>query len=192
MKKQGISLIGIIVFIGLIALIVWGLNYIITQDYVVVRAPQTPITNDIATSPAPTATQPTASSTPVTPVATVASSTPKQTTTAAPAVATIAASTPSTSDTSSGLTVTFTDSGFSPAKLTITKGQTVTFVNNSSSKMWVSANPFPSASDYPAFNEKDGTVVGDSWSFTFTKTGTWFYHNHYTPAVGAKIVVNAS
>ena len=72
----------------------------------------------------------------------------------------------------------------------VKKGQTVTFVNNSSGKMWVAANPFPTSSEYPAFNEKSGADSGSSWDFTFDKVGTWFYHSHYSPAQGAKIVVS--
>ena len=87
-------------------------------------------------------------------------------------------------------TVTLTDSGFSPAKITVSMGDSVTFVNNSSSKMWVAANPFPTSSDYPAFNEKSGVDSGGSWTFTFDQAGTWFYHNHYSPPTGAKVVVS--
>lgn len=57
--------------------------------------------------------------------------------------------------------------------------------------MWVAANPFPTSSEYPAFNEKSGAESGSSWNFTFDKVGTWFYHNHNNPAQGAKIVVSS-
>lgn len=177
MKKQGFSITGIIVSIGLIALIVWGIDYIVTKDFVLVRAP---ISGTINNEIVATTTPPQATST-----QTVATSTPTKTT---PVKVT---TTTTTLPASSNLTVTLTDKGFSPATLTIKKGQTVTFINNSSEKMWVSANPFPSAADYPAFNEKSGVASGSSWDFTFDKTGVWFYHDHYHPALGAKIVVNA-
>jgi plastocyanin len=184
MKNRGISIIGIIVFIGLIALIVWGLNYIITQDFVVVRTPTTTISNNNLPSPDPTQNASSTATSTVSQTTHVATSTPAKTPVVLPAISLA-------NLTSSDLTVTFTDKGFSPASLTVKKGQTVTFVNNSSDKMWVAANPFPTSKDYPAFNEKSGVPSGSSWSFTFDKTGTWFYHNHYHPAQGAKIVVNA-
>lgn len=184
MKNRGLGIIGIIVFLGLIALIVWGLNYIITKDFVVLRTPITPVPNNTVDTATPIVidnTSSTPTSTPPTITATSSVATSSQTKTP----------TPSAPPTSSELTVTFTDKGFSPAGLIVKKGQTVTFVNNSSGKMWVAANPFPSSSEYPAFNEKSGVDKGSTWSFTFDKTGTWFYHNHYSPAQGAKIVVSA-
>lgn len=176
MKKRGISVTGIIVFIGLIALIAWGLNYIINDDYVTVR----PSTLNIPNQTVPTA--PT-----LTPIAT---STPTSTSITTPAKAPTP-TIPTPTQISTGLTITFDGKSFTPANLTVKKGQTVKFVNNSSNSMWVAANPFPTSSEYPAFNEKSGVASGSSWSFTFDKTGTWFYHNHYIPALGGKIVVNA-
>src|SRR5690242_16140607 len=45
--------------------------------------------------------------------------------------------------TSMSATVTMTASGFSPATVTIGKGGTVTFVNQSGEDMWVASNPHP-------------------------------------------------
>jgi plastocyanin len=181
MKKQGFSIMEIIVFLGLIALIIWGLDYITTKDFVIIRTPVAAITNDIVKNVSPIIT-------------TIASSTPTSTPlqiAESSSIATSSATSTGTKAAQSALTVSFTSKGFSPTSLTIKKGQTVTFVNNSAGQMWVSANPFPSGADYPAFNEKNGAAAGASWSFTFDKTGTWFYHNHFSPAQGAKIVVNA-
>ena len=178
MKNKGIGVIEIIVLLGLMALIVWGLNYMITKDYVIVRTPVATVSNNVIdTSPAPVIVPDTLpTSTPTT--------TPK---TPAP---TKPAPTAPTPPTTSALTVTFTSKGFSPASLTVKKGQTVKFINNSAGNMWVAANPFPSSSEYPAFNEKAGVASGSSWSFTFDKVGTWYYHNHYVPAQGARIIVS--
>ena len=177
--KKGISIIGIIVFIGLVALIVWSLNFIINKDSYVDR------TSIVSTTSNKTDSEALETS--------IATTTTTTTTTTLLQTTPIATSTPATKPATnySDLTVTFTDKGFSPTTLTIKKGQTVTFVNNSSDKMMVASNPFPSSSDYPAFKEQTGAAVGASWSFTFDKTGVWFYHNHYHPAQGAKIIVNA-
>lgn len=179
---------GVIVLLGLIALIVWDLNNIITKDFATTETPavttQSNNTSAISTTTVTQNVLPTPTST------STATSSPIKTTT--PTKTTVAPVVQPTTPASSTLIVTFTDKGFSPTSLTIKKGQTVTFVNNSSGKMWVAANPFPTSSEYPAFNEKSGVSNGSSWSFTFDKTGVWFYHNHYSPAQGAKIVVNAN
>ena len=183
---------GIIVFIGLIALIAWGLNYLMTKDFVTVRTPTPPVstntraisvTQDDIFTVATSSIQNTISTNATTSKDTTAAASTTPTTPKTPA------STPT--QTSSALVVTYTDKGFSPSSLTIKKGQTVKFINDSSNKMWVAANPFPSSSEYPAFNAKSGVASGSSWSFTFDKTGVWFYHNHFSPAQGGKIVVNA-
>ena len=75
-------------------------------------------------------------------------------------------------------TVNYSDSGFSPASLTVKVGDSVTWTNNSGKMMWVASNPHPTHSDYPGFDELTGVSSGASYSFTFTKTGNWSYHNH--------------
>jgi len=84
--------------------------------------------------------------------------------------------------------VTYTAEGFEPESVTINKGQTVRFVNQSSRNMWVGSDDHPTHTKYPVKAEDDclgssfdscrGLPVGESWSFTFTETGSWGYHNH--------------
>lgn len=87
------------------------------------------------------------------------------------------------------LVVTYTDSGFSPKTITIKKGDSITFVNQSSGDMWVASNPHPVHTDYPAFDEKASVQKGGSWSFTFGQAGTWGYHNHKNPSSSGTVVV---
>ena len=85
--------------------------------------------------------------------------------------------------------VMYTSTGFSPATVTIAKGGTVTFVDQSGNPMWVASNP------HPIHNGYSGTTVaqhcpdtadiafdqchtGNTYTFTFLKAGTWGYHNH--------------
>lgn len=75
-------------------------------------------------------------------------------------------------------TVNYTDSGFSPAIITVKKGTMVTFVNQSSSAMWVASNPHPTHSLLPGFDELTSVVRGGKYQYTFNKVGTWKYHNH--------------
>ncbi len=86
-------------------------------------------------------------------------------------------------------TVEYTESGFSPSRVIIPIGGTVTFVNHSTQDMRVASNPHPTHTDYQGFDEGTSVGNGQSYSFTFTKAGTWGYHNHLSPNRGGQVVV---
>ncbi|HOX40930.1 MAG TPA: cupredoxin domain-containing protein [bacterium] len=77
--------------------------------------------------------------------------------------------------------ISFTDSGFSPSEITIKKGDTISFINNSEMQMWVASAPHPQHTDYPEFDTKKGYAPGEMYSFKFEKAGTWRYHDHLNP-----------
>jgi plastocyanin len=93
--------------------------------------------------------------------------------------------------------VAYTDVGFSPASVSINKGDTVRFVNQSSEKLWVGSNPHPVHNGYPTtggcrsstFDSCKEIAAGDAWEFTFDIAGTWGYHNHLNPGKGGTVVV---
>lgn len=99
--------------------------------------------------------------------------------------------------------IAYSDTGYLPSILTIKAGDTVTFKNQSVQNMWTASAMHPTHilySDTPlsehcpdatntSFDACKGTPSGNSWSFTFTKTGTWSYHDHLHPALFGKIVV---
>jgi plastocyanin len=85
--------------------------------------------------------------------------------------------------------VKITDSGFDPSSLTVDAGATVKFENESSDDAWPASNVHPTHQLYPGFDAKKPLLPGDSYSFTFTKTGSWGYHNHLEPDVQGTIVV---
>lgn len=101
----------------------------------------------------------------------------------------------------SPITVTYTSSGFSPSKVTIKAGQIVTFVNQSNNRMWVASDPHPSHTAYDGTSKTqhcaagytpapfDECTAGQSYSFTFTKVGTWGYHNHAVDEDTGSVVV---
>ena len=84
----------------------------------------------------------------------------------------------------------YTDAGFSPANLTVKVGDTVTFKNQSSADMWVASAMHPTHSVYNGttlqqhcpdpenndFDQCQSGGAGTSWSFTFTKAGSFGYH----------------
>ena len=86
-------------------------------------------------------------------------------------------------------TVTYTDSGFSPSTLTIKKGETATFKNMTPGNMWVASSPHPAHTDYPEFDAKREVAPGETYQFTFAKTGNWKYHNHVNLGKYGTIVV---
>jgi len=99
--------------------------------------------------------------------------------------------------------VTYTSSGYSPNALTIKKGETVTFKNQSSQSMWPASAMHPAHTVYSgtsldehcpdtagtAFDACKGYSPGESWSFKFDKVGSWKYHDHLNPSATGMIVV---
>lgn len=103
----------------------------------------------------------------------------------------------------SGAAVTYTDGGYSPGTVEISKGQKVTFINNSSRNMRTASAVHPTHKNYPGsgiekcntseaddiFDSCEGMTPGNSWSFTFNEVGTWKYHNHQKPSDSGTVVV---
>ena len=95
-------------------------------------------------------------------------------------------------------TVTYTDAGYAPATLTIKKGETVTFQNNSSRPMWTASAMHPTHSVYPTTGGCIGSTFdacrnippGGSWSFQFDIVGSWKYHDHLNPTFYGGIEVS--
>lgn len=97
----------------------------------------------------------------------------------------------------STITVTYTDQGFSPTSVSIQKGDTVKFINQSSEPLRVGSDPHPIHNGYPTtggctnstFDSCKGIQPGDSWSFTFDLVGTWGYHNHLDAREKGTVIV---
>ncbi|MDP2655009.1 MAG: hypothetical protein Q8P17_00375 [bacterium] len=98
------------------------------------------------------------------------------------------------------VTVTYTDQGFSPKSITIPLGTKVIFVNQSTKNMWVASAKHPDHTVYSGTSLSqhcpdttnssfDQCSVGTSYTFTFSKAGTWKYHNHVNPSDYGTIIV---
>lgn len=85
--------------------------------------------------------------------------------------------------------VTYTDSGFMPATITVKKGTVVTFRNESSGGMWTASAVHPTHQLLPGFDQKKSVSKGGTYEYTFAKVGTWKYHNHVNPTDTAAVVV---
>lgn len=103
----------------------------------------------------------------------------------------------------SKVTVTYSDSGYSPAEIQIKKGDTVVFDNKSPKMMWTASAVHPTHKAYPGsdiancgtssqngmFDACKGYGTGESWEFRFNEQGTWKYHNHLQPTHFGTIIV---
>lgn len=103
---------------------------------------------------------------------------------------------------SSSEIIYYTSSGFQPADVTIDEGETVTWINNASSSMWVGSDRHPTHTNYAGTTTSEHCENGDSteaafdqcssgdrFSFTFEKTGSWGYHNHRNPSNSGTVTV---
>ena len=86
-------------------------------------------------------------------------------------------------------TISYSDSGFSPSNVTVKKGETLKFKNDSTGNMWIASNGHPVHSDYPGFDAGRSYNPGESYVFTFDRSGSWNYHNHLNPGRSGTIIV---
>ena len=85
--------------------------------------------------------------------------------------------------------IVFTEEGFSPATVTVTEGDTVIFKNKTSQPFWPASNVHPTHTNFPDFDPRQPVSPSDSWSFTFTKAGTYKYHDHIVSTFEGEITV---
>ena len=85
--------------------------------------------------------------------------------------------------------VAMTKDAFMPDKVTISKGDSVKFVNEDAQDRWPASNIHPTHDIYPEFDPTRSIKPGESWSFTFAKEGIWRYHDHLLPSLSGTVVV---
>ena len=115
-----------------------------------------------------------------------------------------AAETNTTPVASSGsVTVTYDGSSFTPATVTIHVGDTVMFVDQGSASMWVASAQHPNHVGYDGTTRSEHCAAGytgsapfdqctaskNPYSFTFTKAGSWPYHDHVNASAHGVIIV---
>ena len=91
--------------------------------------------------------------------------------------------------------VSYSGAGFAPLTLTVKKGETIRFTNNSHTDLWIAASGTPL---YPSVQNGCGSSALDSckpippggfWEFTFNVKGTWMYANTLKQSDTATVVV---
>lgn len=96
--------------------------------------------------------------------------------------------------------VTYSASGFTPSTVIVRVGGTVTWTNESSIPMWVASAQHPTHTMYDSTtlqehcnngssNTFDQCSNGSTYSFTFSKAGTWQYHNHSNASHFGTVIV---
>jgi plastocyanin len=106
-------------------------------------------------------------------------------------------------DSSNSHVIHMTAQGFEPADITIIQGDIVIFENTDTRKRWPATNIHPTHSVYPDSDiakcdtSEEGALFdacrsidpGESYSFTFTKSGSWRFHDHIFPTQTGSITV---
>jgi plastocyanin len=86
--------------------------------------------------------------------------------------------------------VSISTSGFSPATVSVSVGQAVTWTNTDNGQHTVSSDPYPTDNALANFNSKQDLSANDRFSFVFNKPGTYTYHDDNNPySVQGTIVV---
>lgn len=74
--------------------------------------------------------------------------------------------------------ITLTSNGFKPETLVIRQGEKVIFTTDRNIPFWPASSFHPTHKTYPEFDSKERVIPPKNWSFTFTKPGSWSYHDH--------------
>lgn len=118
------------------------------------------------------------------------------------------AGTVSATPTADGVTIDYTNQGFSPASVRIIDGDSVTWTNSSSENLWVASDPHPQHSGYDGTTRSEHCAAGytgptpldsctmiapgGSWTFVFNQVGSWGYHNHADDEMRGTVIVSAA
>ncbi len=84
----------------------------------------------------------------------------------------------------------YTDKGFSPSSIEVSVGTKVIFINQSVGLMWVASAVHPTHQALPGFDQLTAVPNGVSYEYTFTKAGTWKYHDHLNPEARGVVIVS--
>ncbi len=100
--------------------------------------------------------------------------------------------------------IKYTAQGFEPQTVHVAVGTTVEWSNMSGRPMWVASDPHPAHTDLKGFDQlriinfklprlvERAEAHGDAiFKYTFTKPGTWKYHNHVYAQHQGTVIVDA-
>jgi plastocyanin len=76
-----------------------------------------------------------------------------------------------------------------PSVLVVKLGTTVKWVNTANVDRRITSTPFPQHNDLPGLDSHQNVGSGGSYSYTFTKKGTFGFIDYLHPAVSGKVIV---
>jgi plastocyanin len=85
--------------------------------------------------------------------------------------------------------VDITNTSFIPQTLQIAKGTKVVWVNKDTSPHQVASDPYPDRTALPGLFSEKPLAADESYSFTFSKEGTFTYHDYLNPSAFQGTVV---
>jgi len=84
--------------------------------------------------------------------------------------------------------VTILNNKIEPAAIEVSAGDTVIFQNLDQKPHQIASDPHPAHTDLPDLYSPP-IYEKDTYSYTFTKVGDWFYHLEDNPSIRGKVVV---
>lgn len=83
--------------------------------------------------------------------------------------------------------------GFIPATISITVGQSVTWKNTDVNMKAhsVASDPYPTDNELPGLNSRESIKPGDTYSYVFSKAGTYSYHDNLNPSFTGTVLVKS-
>lgn len=86
--------------------------------------------------------------------------------------------------------VTITEVGFEPAAIKVKRDESIQWVYVAGPERTVASNPYPARTDLPDLVSPDSIGEGETFTYTFQKSGTFNYHDAGNPIVGGTIIVD--
>lgn len=77
--------------------------------------------------------------------------------------------------------VEITDKGFVPETIKVSPGTVITWTNKDQKPHWVASDPYPTNNGLDGFDGKEAIQKDESYSFNFSKAGTFGYHDNLNP-----------
>jgi plastocyanin len=87
------------------------------------------------------------------------------------------------------VTIEMSENGFKPDRVRVKKNTIVQFKNVGRTNMWPASNPHPSHTDYQDFDARRMVKPGETYEFRFKNVGTWGCHDHLSPGLSCRILV---
>lgn len=102
---------------------------------------------------------------------------------------------PATAPAEATFVIRYDGVSFQPSRIKVSPGTTVYFVNESDElrPMYVASDDHPTHEKYPGFDaaaaRQKFPALGESFSFTMERPGTWGFHDHNFPVARGTIIV---